>query len=241
MEQKHELQRQHSGIWRSLRDGEFEEEEVWDVVNEKPQYNNKNNNKNQSSGIFKTEQSLSSSSSPSPSPSPPSLPLSVPRPLPSASRMIPKSNSSKNIHTSTYNSTIEGKVLQQSAPVNIPDWSKIYNINKNNNKKKNQNKTLNKRDSRLQDYDFEDADEDGGDSEEVIKYGGNFNEEEDDEDEDDEYDVKLPPHEFIARRLARTQISSFSVFEGVGRTLKGRDLSKVRNAVLTKTGFLESL
>ncbi|KAH7544394.1 hypothetical protein JRO89_XS15G0159900 [Xanthoceras sorbifolium] len=29
------------------------------------------------------------------------------------------------------------------------------------------------------------------------------------------------------------------IFEGVGRTLKGRDLSKVRNAVLTKTGFLE--
>nr|KYP52205.1 hypothetical protein KK1_025946 [Cajanus cajan] len=61
------------------------------------------------------------------------------------------------------------------------------------------------------------------------------------EEEDDEYDTKLPPHEFIARRLARSQISSFSVFEGVGRTLKGRDLSKVRNAVLTKTGFLESL
>ncbi|KAM7277971.1 hypothetical protein ACFE04_005105 [Oxalis oulophora] len=49
----------------------------------------------------------------------------------------------------------------------------------------------------------------------------------------------LPPHELIANRVARTQISSFSVFEGVGRTLKGRDLSKVRNAVLTKTGFLE--
>ncbi|CAN0912582.1 hypothetical protein LINGRAPRIM_LOCUS596 [Linum grandiflorum] len=25
----------------------------------------------------------------------------------------------------------------------------------------------------------------------------------------------------------------------MGRTLKGRDLSKVRNAILTKTGFLE--
>ncbi|PPD74089.1 hypothetical protein GOBAR_DD28980 [Gossypium barbadense] len=36
-------------------------------------------------------------------------------------------------------------------------------------------------------------------------------------------------------RLARNQISSFSVFEGVGRKLKGRDLKKVRNAVLTKT------
>jgi len=62
-----------------------------------------------------------------------------------------------------------------------------------------------------------------------------------DEDEDeDEYNYKLPPHEIISRRLARSQISSFSVFEGVGRTLKGRDLSKVRNAVLIRTGFLES-
>ncbi|CAH9081565.1 unnamed protein product [Cuscuta epithymum] len=49
----------------------------------------------------------------------------------------------------------------------------------------------------------------------------------------------VPPHEYIARRLARTQIASFSMCEGIGRTLKGRDLSKVRNAILTKTGFLE--
>ncbi|XP_028796751.1 transcription initiation factor TFIID subunit 11-like [Neltuma alba] len=234
MEQKNELGRQHSGIWRSLRDEDFEEEEVWDVVNEKPQYNKKNNNSNHHiSGIFKTKLSLSSSSSSS---SP--VPLSVPRPVPSASRMIPKTNSSSNIHTSTYNSAIEGKVVQQSAPVNIPDWSKIYNIN---NKKKQ-----NKRVSRLH-HDFADAEEDdeGDINEQVIKYGGNnnFDEEEDDDngEDDDEYDQRLPPHEFIARRLARTQISSFSVFEGVGRTLKGRDLSKVRNAVLTKTGFLESL
>ncbi|XP_023729622.1 uncharacterized protein LOC111877325 [Lactuca sativa] len=49
----------------------------------------------------------------------------------------------------------------------------------------------------------------------------------------------MPPHEWIAHKLARSQISSFSVCEGAGRTLKGRDLSRVRNAVLTKTGFLE--
>ncbi|XP_052482050.1 uncharacterized protein LOC105782802 [Gossypium raimondii] len=61
----------------------------------------------------------------------------------------------------------------------------------------------------------------------------------DDDDDDDEYNSMLPPHEILARRLARNQISSFSVFEGVGRKLKGRDLKKVRNAVLTKTGFLE--
>ncbi|KAI4388370.1 hypothetical protein MLD38_000704 [Melastoma candidum] len=52
-------------------------------------------------------------------------------------------------------------------------------------------------------------------------------------------DCELPPHEFIAKRLARSHIWSFSVFEGAGRKLKGRDLSAVRHAVLTKTGFLD--
>ncbi|KAI3732091.1 hypothetical protein L1987_63288 [Smallanthus sonchifolius] len=63
----------------------------------------------------------------------------------------------------------------------------------------------------------------------------------------DDYDVSgihgddemMPPHEYINRRVARSQIASFSMCEGVGRTLKGRDLSKLRNAILTKTGFLE--
>jgi hypothetical protein len=62
---------------------------------------------------------------------------------------------------------------------------------------------------------------------------------EDDRVEEDEEDERIPPHELIARQLARSQITSFSVFEGAGRTLKGRDLSRVRNAVLTRTGFLE--
>lgn len=44
---------------------------------------------------------------------------------------------------------------------------------------------------------------------------------------------RVPPHEF----LARTRMASFSVHEGVGRTLKGRDLSRVRNAIWAKTGF----
>lgn len=62
----------------------------------------------------------------------------------------------------------------------------------------------------------------------------------DDDDADDEcFDgsVRVPPHEFLARQLARTRIASFSVHEGVGRTLKGRDLSRVRNAIWEKTGF----
>ncbi|GJY50199.1 putative senescence regulator S40 [Tanacetum coccineum] len=54
-----------------------------------------------------------------------------------------------------------------------------------------------------------------------------------DDDEDDNDNEKLPPHEY----LARTRIASFSVHEGVGRTLKGRDLSRVRNAIWKQTGF----
>ncbi|RDY02904.1 hypothetical protein CR513_13582, partial [Mucuna pruriens] len=53
--------------------------------------------------------------------------------------------------------------------------------------------------------------------------------------EDEGYDVersgRVPPHEF----LARTRVASFSVHEGVGRTLKGRDLSTLRNAIWAKT------
>ncbi|CAI9105079.1 OLC1v1003929C1 [Oldenlandia corymbosa var. corymbosa] len=65
-------------------------------------------------------------------------------------------------------------------------------------------------------------------------------------DDDDDFDGddgqdgrgnRIPPHEFLARQLARTRIASFSVHEGVGRTLKGRDLSRVRNAIWEKTGF----
>lgn len=54
-----------------------------------------------------------------------------------------------------------------------------------------------------------------------------------DDSDDDGDDERVPPHEF----LARTRIASFSVHEGVGRTLKGRDLSRVRNAIWAKTGF----
>lgn len=199
MEDKYSLIRQHSEIWRSLRDGDFEEEDVWAAYKDRPDY------------ISEAHKSS---------------PIAVPRTLPSATRMIPRTRSGN----SSASSSQETKVLQQSAPVSIPDWSKIY--------RDKQNKTP-KNASRFDDYDLHHSSvDDEGDGDGVVNYGGDS---EDEEVEDDEYDSKLPPHEFIARRLARSQISSFSVFEGVGRTLKGRDLSKVRNAVLTKTGFLESL
>ncbi|KAI3743223.1 hypothetical protein L1987_60929 [Smallanthus sonchifolius] len=60
----------------------------------------------------------------------------------------------------------------------------------------------------------------------------------DDDDFDDNLygdgdDDLIPPHEY----LAKGRIASFSVHEGIGRTLKGRDLSRVRNAVWKKIGF----
>nr|GLL43099.1 uncharacterized protein LOC109193147 [Ipomoea trifida]GMD71239.1 Classical arabinogalactan protein [Ipomoea batatas]GMD71240.1 Classical arabinogalactan protein [Ipomoea batatas] len=58
-----------------------------------------------------------------------------------------------------------------------------------------------------------------------------------DDEEDGDGGDRVPPHEFVAQQLARTRIASFSVHEGIGRTLKGRDLSRVRNAIWKKTGF----
>lgn len=57
-------------------------------------------------------------------------------------------------------------------------------------------------------------------------------------DVDDE--EMLPPHEIVARASANhSPMTTFSVLEGVGRTLKGRDLRRVRNAVWRQTGFLD--
>ncbi|KAL5731992.1 hypothetical protein ACHQM5_004662 [Ranunculus cassubicifolius] len=58
-----------------------------------------------------------------------------------------------------------------------------------------------------------------------------------DDFEDDEKMV-APPHEMVAKRLNGKV--EFSVCTGNGRTLKGRDLSRVRNSILQMTGFLET-
>ncbi|KAM0821425.1 hypothetical protein ACQ4PT_072227 [Festuca glaucescens] len=52
------------------------------------------------------------------------------------------------------------------------------------------------------------------------------------EQEREDADGWVPPHVYLARRQARA-----SVVEGVGRTLKGRDASRVRDAVWSRTGF----
>lgn len=89
-----------------------------------------------------------------------------------------------------------GRHVATSAPVNVPDWSKIYRV---------------------------DSAESLHDSDDVIN----------DHDSD-----MVPPHEYLARAYAQNRNSAAnSVFEGVGRTLKGRDLSRVRDAVWSQTGF----
>ncbi|KAH0699906.1 hypothetical protein KY290_014710 [Solanum tuberosum] len=82
--------------------------------------------------------------------------------------------------------------MATSAPVNVPDWSKIYRVNSV--------ESLHDSDDGVDDHDSE----------------------------------MVPPHEYIARSR---NSNARSVFEGVGRTLKGRDLSRVRDAVWSQTGF----
>lgn len=86
-----------------------------------------------------------------------------------------------------------GRHVAASAPVNVPDWSKINRV------------------------------------ESLHEWEDDFN--------DNDLDV-VPPHEYLAReyRLSRKAAAN-SVFEGVGRTLKGRDLSRVRDAVWNQTGY----
>ncbi|KAJ0559698.1 putative senescence regulator S40 [Helianthus annuus] len=55
--------------------------------------------------------------------------------------------------------------------------------------------------------------------------------------EDDDDEEMLSPHEIVAR--GSSPRTTFSVLEGAGRTLKGRDLRLVRNAVWRKAGFLD--
>ncbi|KAL4341097.1 hypothetical protein GQ457_08G007440 [Hibiscus cannabinus] len=176
MEDGYSFSRRSRGVlWRSLRDGDFEEEDVWAVLKESKD------------STLEVGQSN----------------IAVTRHLPSAARMIPRSLSATGFVGGCCSGEVKSNAVkqQQSAPVNIPDWSKVSANTRN----------------------------------------GSWHHDDDDDGGDDEYNTTKfpPPHEIIAKRLAGSQISSFSVFEGVGRKLKGRDLRKVRNAVLTKTGFLE--
>ncbi|KAJ9136353.1 hypothetical protein P3X46_033441 [Hevea brasiliensis] len=182
---------------RSMRDEDFEEEDVWSVVKER---------EDSSPKMRKSKDYYSSSSS-----------SSAAWCLHSAPRMIPRANIANppTAAAAAAVTTHEAKVVQHlSAPVNIPDWSKIYGRNT------------------TADSSADDGEYPGG------HYNGYCTDDVNDDD-DGEGDEMVPPHEWIARKLARSQISSFSMCEGIGRTLKGRDLSKVRDAILTKIDFLQ--
>ncbi|KAJ9563289.1 hypothetical protein OSB04_008449 [Centaurea solstitialis] len=59
-----------------------------------------------------------------------------------------------------------------------------------------------------------------------------------DDDDDEKGGEMVPPHVIVDRRIAGK--AAFSLCSGNGRTLKGRDLSEVRDSILRMTGFLES-
>uniref|UniRef100_A0A0A0LAY5 Senescence regulator n=2 Tax=Cucumis sativus TaxID=3659 RepID=A0A0A0LAY5_CUCSA len=59
------------------------------------------------------------------------------------------------------------------------------------------------------------------------------------EEEEEEEEQMLPPHEIVRRGSGMSPNTTFSVLEGAGRTLKGRDLRRVRNAVWHRTGFVD--
>ncbi|KAL3627478.1 hypothetical protein CASFOL_028842 [Castilleja foliolosa] len=56
-------------------------------------------------------------------------------------------------------------------------------------------------------------------------------------DEDDDH---LAPHEILSKRYYKNR-AAYSMCEGAGRTLKGRDLRKFRNTVLFLTGYIETM
>ncbi|KAG8635202.1 uncharacterized protein LOC110603064 [Manihot esculenta] len=176
---------------RSISSEDFEEEDIWSVVKER---------EDSSPNMRKSKEYYSSASS------------SSAWRLHSAPRMIPRANLANPPTAAAAVTPHETKLVKQSsAPVNIPDWSKIYQKN-----------------TRM-----------GSPNDDNIVYDNGYHNDDVNDNDDDEGDEMVPPHEWLAKKFARSQISSFSVCEGIGRTLKGRDLSKVRNAILTKTGFLE--
>ncbi|KAL4554810.1 hypothetical protein LXL04_037416 [Taraxacum kok-saghyz] len=184
MEGEYGMYRKGSSGWSYMfGNEEFQETDVWSVLNQRNDYDSKS---------LKSKGS-SSSSSRSNNNIPPSA----------APRMIRRHG--------TSNPDTESRIhQQQSAPVGIPDWSKIYGKSK--------------RSSQHPPW----LDCGYGDDDDNDDYDGGHNGREswDSDDDDDDNGNMMPPHEWIAQKLARSQITSFSVCEGAGRTLKGRDLSR---------------
>ncbi|KAM1793328.1 hypothetical protein ACFX12_037078 [Malus domestica] len=162
-----------SGFGGGRSNEDFEEEDVWSFLK-----SHNNNSPVAAAASFSSSPSSSSASA---------------WRLPTALRTIPSANSNPPaVHE-----------VQKSAPVAIPDWSKIYG-----------------KSAKIGSWVHH---HDDGD---VYGVNGDGNGDGGDNDDGGDDDGMVPPHEWVARKLARSQISSFSVCEGIGRTLKGRDLSK---------------
>ncbi|XP_060173471.1 protein S40-7-like [Lycium barbarum] len=73
----------------------------------------------------------------------------------------------------------------------------------------------------------------------TARRGARHFDDDDDEMEGGDHEMVLPPHEFVASRR-QTPVLACSVFEGVGRKLKGRDLRQVRNTIWQNTGVSTS-
>ncbi|XP_004134921.2 uncharacterized protein LOC101217175 [Cucumis sativus] len=71
----------------------------------------------------------------------------------------------------------------------------------------------------------------------VFRYSSDMEELDEEWNSEDNNNI-VPPHVIIGQRLSGKM--AFSVRSGNGRTLKGRDLSEVRNSILRMTGFLET-
>ncbi|XP_078151446.1 protein S40-1-like [Carex rostrata] len=56
--------------------------------------------------------------------------------------------------------------------------------------------------------------------------------------EEEEFSRLVPPHVLVARRNNTTRVA-FSLCSGQGRTLKGRDLQRLRSTVWRMTGFID--
>ncbi|KAH6795920.1 hypothetical protein C2S51_036906 [Perilla frutescens var. frutescens] len=164
---------------------DLEEEEVWAMINAREGSNSRNFEHGFSSSSFAWRANA-------------------------ASRSIPRGGGSGRQEPS---SPRRAGRHRSSAPVEIPDWSKI----------------LRKKSKKDLWDDACDAHSDHGSEVGAVKI----------DDDGEEEGEMAPPHEYLARRLERTRIASHSMCEGVGRTLKGRDLRKIRNSILTKTGFIE--
>lgn len=202
---------------------EFDESEIW---------NNTTSNNNPDQFSDKHGSSIFNSSTTSNKSSYQTIPI----PITSSSRLR-KSASSINRSGSNNRKKVGDRIpslssppsstTSSSLPVNIPDWSKIMGQ------------------AAGEQYHHHHANKAAGGGGYGSGYGygygygcgyqNNNGVEVDEEGEED----WVPPHEYTARQLARRSgmVVAFSVHEGIGRTLKGRDLSRVRNAIWKQTGF----